>query len=74
VVGVYLQRRQRIRKGRDTVSYSFLIPRPDKSGPCRTIYIGSESTWQVNYEHKLSLACEIRKDFEEQFEKAATEV
>jgi hypothetical protein len=72
VVGVYLQRRQRIRKGRDTVSYSFLIPRPDKSGPCRTVYIGSESTWQSNYEQKLSMAREIRRDFEEQFELAAT--
>jgi hypothetical protein len=71
VVGVYLQRRQRIRKGRDTVSYSFLIPRPDKSGPCRTVYIGSESTWQSNYEQKLCMAREIRRDFEEQFELAA---
>lgn len=72
VVGVYLQRRQRVRKGRETVSYSFLVPRPDKSGPCRTLYIGSESTWQLNYEYKLSLAREIRRDFEEQFERSAT--
>lgn len=73
VVGVYLQRRQRVRKGRMTVSYSFLVPRPDRSGPSRSIYIGSESTWQQNYEHKLSLAREVRRDFAEQFERLATE-
>lgn len=71
VVGVYLQRRQRMRKGREVVSYSFLVPRPDKSGPCKTIYIGSESTWRASYEIKLSLAREIRRDFVEQFEKMA---
>lgn len=71
VVGVYLQRRQRVRKGREVVSYSFLVPRPDKSGPCKTIYIGSESTWMASYELKLSMAAEIRRDFAEQFERAA---
>jgi hypothetical protein len=71
VVGVYLQRRQRIRKGREVVSYSFLIPRPDRSGPSKTIYIGSESTWRASYEVKLSKAREVRRDFEEQFERAA---
>jgi len=71
VVGVYLQRRQRIRKGREVISYSFLVPRPDKSGPCKTIYIGSETTWRASYEVKLSMAREVRRDFVEQFERAA---
>lgn len=69
VVGVFFQRRERVRKGRKTVDYSFLIPRPDKSGPVRTVYIGSESTWKANYDAKLQLAAEIRREFKEEFEK-----
>lgn len=70
VVGVYLQRRERNRNGRIVVSYSFLIPRPDKKGPCRTVYIGSESTWQQKYQARLAVAAEIRAEFELEFEQA----
>jgi len=57
VAGIFLQTKQK--KDRRTLEYHFAVKNIE--GGTSTIYIGTESTWQRNYDRKLQRAKELRE-------------
>lgn len=61
VAGVFLQTTQK--KDRKVLEYHFAVRKRD--GGTSTVYIGTERTWQQNYDRKLIRAIEIREQITE---------
>lgn len=57
--GIFLATKRR--KDRPSLEYAFVVTYPSATKPRSTVYIGSEKTWQRNYDAKLAKAIELRQ-------------